>query len=302
MLETLKTDKFQWIHILNPSDEDLLLLKDKFGFHPLDIEDCKTKKQRPKIDVYDSYYFIIVHFPWYDKTNTFLGTKEIKIFWGKDFFVTIGHSHWLVRDMFQRAQEDEHFFASIFQGSSDKLLYFLIEKMLKETHSIINRIGSEVDYLNRSLFGKHAYKIIEKISITRKNIILLNTTFKPQLRLFHKFESGEIAGFTENMEDYWGNILDSHQRIWDLIEDYEELIIGLSKTFDSLQANRMNEIIRVLTFFSSIMLPLTFVTGMYGMNIKLPFQDSHSAFLIVVGIMLAITIVLLLFFKKRGWI
>ena len=101
------------------------------------------------------------------------------------------------------------------------------------------------------------------------------------------------------MEDYWGNILDKYQKMFDLVEDYGELIEGLSKTFDSLQANKTNEIMRVLTYFSTIMLPLTVVTGMYGMNVQLPFQSEKWAFWGVLCLMIAITVGLLVFFQRR---
>jgi magnesium transporter len=133
-------------------------------------------------------------------------------------------------------------------------------------------------------------------------LILLNTAFKPQLRLFQKVESGVIKGFTPDMEDYWGNNLDSYQKMWDSIEDYQELIQGFSLTFDSLQANRTNEIMKVLTTISTILLPLTFITGLYGMNVDLPLQENTTAFLIIVGTMILIVISLLFYFKKRRWI
>jgi magnesium transporter len=104
------------------------------------------------------------------------------------------------------------------------------------------------------------------------------------------------------MEEYWGNNLDSYQRMWDSIEDYQELIQGFSLTFDSLQANRTNEIMKVLTTISTILLPLTFLTGLYGMNVDLPLQENGTAFLIIVGTMILIVIALLMYFKKRRWI
>ncbi|HRY98396.1 MAG TPA: CorA family divalent cation transporter, partial [Bacteroidales bacterium] len=169
------------------------------------------------------------------------------------------------------------------------------------TLTLIRRIGMEVELINRDLFEKKAQRTIERISVTRKNIILLNTIFKPQLRLFHKFESGEIEGYASNMEEYWGDILDYYQKGWDMTEDYAELIEGLSKTFDSLQTNRINEIIKVLTLVSSILLPLTFITGLYGMNVGLPLQDDPHSFWVVVAAMGSIVAVMVWYFKRKHW-
>ena len=92
------------------------------------------------------------------------------------------------------------------------------------------------------------------------------------------------------------------KKSWDLTEDYQELIEGLSKTFDSLQTNKTNEIMKVLTFFSTILLPLTFITGLYGMNIGLPLQNRPASFWIIIGSMLVIVILLILYFKKKRWV
>ncbi|MDD4141518.1 MAG: magnesium transporter CorA family protein [Bacteroidales bacterium] len=304
MIQTLKFGAIKWHHIPNPSDDDMNFLLNEFHFHPLDIEDCQsTTNQRPKIDVYDDYYFLIFHIPYFDKINKFIRIREVKIFWGPDYVVTIGKPHWAVKEMFEEASEalkteseDEEFMF----GSSDQLLYTILDRVMDVTYKLVRRIGTGIDYINADLFDNRAEKSIESISVARKNVILLNTTFKPQVKLFHKFESREVEGYADNMEEYWGNILDYVQKIWDMIEDYAELIESLSKTFDSMQANRTNEIIKVLTVFSSILLPLTFITGLYGMNVKLPAESN--AFLYIIGAMVLIVVGMLLFFRGKRWL
>lgn len=301
MIETLKIGTLKWYHILDPSDHDLQYLRDNFHFHPLDIEDCKSRNQRPKIDIYDDYYFLILHFPNFDRSNQFLKTKEVKIFWGEDFIITIGSTHWVVRALFNQAKENPDSSDVMEVGTSDALLYKILARLMTETLTLIRRIGTEVELINRELFDKRAEKTIERISITRKNIILLNTIFKPQLRLFHKFESGEIEGYASNMEDYWGDILDYYQKGWDMTEDFAELIEGLSKTFDSLQTNRINEIIRVLTLVSAILLPLTLIASLYGMNIDLPYQELPQAFGIIAAVMIGAIVTMVTYFKRKRW-
>lgn len=302
MIQTIKIGTLKWHHILDPSDEDLQFLTDNFHFHPLDIEDCRSVNQRPKIDIYDDYYFLILHFPNYDRWNRFLKTKEVKIFWGDDYIITIGKSHWVVDSLFISVDDKQADPYEIMQvGTSDALLYKILERLMQETQSLISKLGIEVELINRDLFNKKAEKTIERISLTRRNIILLNTIFKPQLRLFHKFESGEIDGYAENMEEYWGNILDYYQKMWDMIEDYQELVEGLSKTFDSMQTNRSNEIMKLLTLVSSILLPLTFIASLYGMNVGLPFQNNPLSFWFVMFSMVAIAVGMISYFKRRNW-
>lgn len=303
MIETIKTGTIKWHHILDPREEDLNYLLETFYFHPLDIEDCKSYNQRPKIDIYDDYYFLILHFPNFDRWNRFILTKEVKIFWGEDYVITIGQSHWVVTEMFREYQQLSQKKEELEIGNSDTLLYRILERLMKETLSLVQKIGLEVELINRELFSKRAEKTIEKISLTRRNLILLNTIFKPQLRLFHKFESGEIEGYAETMEEYWGNILDYYQKIWDLTEDFAELIESLSKTFDSLQTNKTNEIMKILTMISSILLPLTFIASVYGMNLRsLPLSQYPNSFWMLMAGMLVLGVLMIAYFKKRRWL
>ncbi|MBM3403277.1 MAG: magnesium transporter CorA family protein [Bacteroidetes bacterium] len=302
MIETIKFGSLKWYHILSPREDDFKFLVDTFHFHPLDIEDCRSDlNQRPKIDFYDDYYFLILHFPYFDRANIFLQTKEVKIFWGEDFLITIGNSHWVVKEMFNQAKLEAKEQKTFEVGTSDALLYKILERLMKETELVIRKIGDSVDLCGKSLFDKKAVHTIERLSFTRKNLITLNTMFKPQLTLFAKFESGVKQGYAENMENYWGNIIDYYQRLWDYIEDYDELIDGFSRTFDSLQTNRTNEIIKILTLISSILLPLTFIASLYGMNIPLPLQGQENSFFILFLGMTILAMGMVIFFKLRKW-
>ena len=302
MVDTISFGVLKWHHITNPTVDDLDYLRENFHFHPLDIEDCSSFVQRPKIDVYDDYFFLVLHFPLMDKRTNMIKTEETKIFWGKDFLITVGNSHYVVQDLFNLTKlNPQEFENEKLSGTSDAILYHVLYRMMKETFLLIERLGNEIDLISRDLFSRKTEKIIKQISLFRKNIIHVNTIFRPQLRLFHKFESGEVKGFAEDMEDYWGNILDFYQKMWDMIEDYGELVIGLNRTFDSLQANKTNEIMRVLTIISTIVLPLTFITGLYGMNVYLPMAEHPAACWMLLGACFLIVFALLFLFRHKRW-
>lgn len=301
MIDTIKMGRLKWHHLLNPNEDDFTFLREKFHFHPLDIEDCRSINQRPKIDIYDDYYFLILHYPNFDKQNLFIKTKEEKIFWGEDYIITIEKNPWIVGQLFTDYKKKEEEDEEIDIGTSDTLLYRILEKLMSESLYLLRKVGLDLELINRELFGTKQVKIIERISVTRKNIILTNTIFKPQLRMFHKFETGQVSGFADNMEDYWGNILDYYQKMWDMTEDYEELIEGLSKTFDSMQTNKTNEIMKILTLISSIILPLTFITSLYGMNVFLPLSNNNLAFWILLFGMVVLSVGMIFYFKRRRW-
>ena len=306
MIEKIQYRSLQWLDITNPSEKDYEMLLDDYHFHPLDIEDCRGTTQRPKIDEYDDYYFLILHFPYFDRDNKTVRIREMKLFWGRDYIITVGKAHWVVKKFFDEMGEDladgdED--TQEMMASSDQLLYHILNRLMLETNTLVQRIGAEVDLINYDIFNQRARSIIEQISVTRRNIIMLNTTFRAQLRVLHMFESGGIKGFVDpevvEMDDYWGNILDQYQKMYDSIEDYGELIEGLSQTFDSLLTNRTNQIMRVLTYFSTIMLPLTVVTGFFGMNVDFPFTMGHTAFWVILGALAVLTVVIVLFFHNQ---
>ena len=301
MIETIKLGRLKWLNVKTPTDKDFETIENTYHFHPLDIEDCRESSQRSKIDTYDDYHFLVLHFPNFDKQNHFIKPQEVKIFWGEHFFITIGKSHWAVDSVFDDAMEQYKRGEDFEIGTSDAILYAVLEKLMNESIFLLRKVGLELELINRELFGKSPAKIIERLSITRKNIIVLNTMLKPQLRVFNKFESGSVQGFADNMEDYWGNILDYYNRMWDMTEDYGELIEGLSTTFDSLQTNKTNEIMKILTLISSIVLPLTLLTGIYGMNVLLPLGDERHAFWIIGIVMLGIGAGMITLFKKKKW-
>jgi magnesium transporter len=302
MIETIKFGTLKWSHIVRPTDEDLQILSDTYHFHPLDIEDCRSiGNLRPKIDEYDDYYFLVLHFPSLDAANTFVDTKEIKVFWGEDFLITIGKSHWLVRETFIKEKNKALSGSKMEVGSSDALFYQILDVLMKETQLLVEKIDKNVDFCGKALFSKNTEKTIEMISITRKNVILLNTMFRPQLQVFNKLQSGTIKGFAEHMEDYWGNVLDYFQKVMDMVDDDAEMIRGYSMTFDSLQVNKTNEVIKILTLVSTILLPLTFIASLYGMNIKLPIQEHPQSFIIIAGSMVTIVVGMLIYFKIRRW-
>ena len=305
MIEKIQYRHIMWLDITNPSEKDYEMLLDSYHFHPLDIEDCKSLNQRPKIDIYDDYYFLILQYPNFDRQNKFIKTKEVKFFWGKDYIITLEKSPWYVSQLFSEYQERDVEELEKNLKTSDILLYRIFEKLMKESLYLLKKVGLDLELINRELFGSKQVKIIERISVTRKNIITINTIFKPQLRVFHSFETGQIRGFgdLEYMEDYWGNILDYYQKVWDMTEDYEDLIEGLSKTFDSMQTNKTNEIMKILTLMSSIILPLTFITGIFGMNVVFPFipEGSVTALWVIVGVMVVMGVGMTLIFRHRKW-
>ncbi len=146
MFEVVKIGNIKWYHAHVPSEENIEFLTDNFHFHPLDIEDLRGINQRSKIDIYDDYYFLILHFPYLDKSQTFVRTQEVKIFWGEDFIITIGKTHWIVSETFEEAKNTTDDENGAFQiGTSDALLYTILERLMHESLTLVKRLGAVVE-------------------------------------------------------------------------------------------------------------------------------------------------------------
>ncbi len=303
MIESIQNEKNKWIHVTNPTGDDIRYLADTYRFHHLDLEDISSEVERPRIDVYPNYYFMIIHYPYILKDKKTIKTAELDLFWGKDFIVTISHSKSpLIPEFFNSIKHSREKTKEYLNNTSAWILYQLLDHLLSQSSKTIKYNSRLLDQINNDLFNpSKSKKTIEQISKVRTNSILLNTIFKPQLYIFKRLETGQYKGFDPDMMIYWSDIADSVRRIWDIIEDQQELIEGLSATFDSLVSNRTNEIMKVLTFFSAVLLPLTLISGIYGMNIALPIQEHPHAFLFISGGMVLIVIAMLTFFKIKKW-
>lgn len=143
MLEKIQFDKFEWLNLPSPTDEELDDLQKKYNFHPLDIEDCKSSNQRPKIDVYDDYNFLILHFPYFDKNNKLLRVNEMKIFWGKDFIITVGHSHSVIRTLFASTKHNPAAAEEFMVRNSDTFLYTILDRLMVESYSLLLRLTAD---------------------------------------------------------------------------------------------------------------------------------------------------------------
>jgi magnesium transporter len=188
--------------------------------------------------------------------------------------------------------------------SSGFLLYLIIDKLVDYCFPILNKIDANIEQVEDQIFEDKVRRTVLDISIIRRDIIAFRRIVKPLIPVIGSLERKSRPVLEEEMEEYFGDISDHLSKIWDTLEDYKEVIEGLSDTINSLTSNRINDIIKILTIMSVILLPLTLISGIYGMNIGLPGADLPYpyAFMIVLGIMLAVIVTMLAFFRWRKWI
>lgn len=295
--------KLRWINIERPTPVDIDYLRAHYPFHPLDLEDCLNRTQRPKIDEYEDYLFIVVHFPVFDRRARVTMPSEVDIFIGEDYVVMVhaGDLKPLVK-MFHDCQTNERIREENMGRSSGYLLYRILDRLVDYCFPILNKIIANVEAVEDRVFSENIRETVEEISVMRRDIIAYRRIIKPQIPIIDSLEQKDYPFLKEDLEVYFGNIADHIDQIWDVLEDYKEVVEGLNDTNNTLTSHRINDVMRVLTIISTIMLPLSVVSGIYGMNITLPLQNHPLSFLVIVAVMLLIGGGMLTFFRLRRWL
>ncbi len=295
--------KVSWINIVHPSHDDIAHLRRYYPFHPLDLEDCMSNIERPKVDEYEDYLFIVMHFPVYDPNERVSRISEVDIFIGNGYLITLhdGDLKPLIQ-LFEECQKDERARARHMSKGAGQLLYGILDRTVDYVMRILLKVGERIYQVERHIFTDNMRHIVEEISVIRRDVIALRRIIKPQIGVVSNLERKDRPFIREGMEVYFGDIVDGFSRAWDELEDHREVIEGLSATSESITSYRINETMRALTVISVILMPLELLAGIYGMNVELPFSQSPYAFWVLVIIMLLITLGLLTFFHRLKWL
>ena len=302
-MESVSLGKLTWINIEVPTKQETDYLATNFPFHPLDLDDCLSRIQRPKIDVYDKYLFLVFHFPLFSKELRVTTPSQVSVFIGENYLITLhkGELKPLVK-LFKECQVDKVFKKEYFSQGSGYLLYRIIDRLVDYCFPILNKIGANIETVEDTIFSDRARGTVREISALRRDVISFRRIIWPMRAVIGSLEP-KIRRFTKmDMEVYFGDTVDHVDKIWDALDEYKEIIEGLNDTYDSLATNRTNEVMRMLTIIATILLPLTVIASIYGMNLPLPFQDSPYSFILVFFAWAVIVGGMLYFFRRHHWI
>src|SRR5579884_659685 len=294
-----------WIHLDNPSLERAQELAERFGWHPLDVEDVMSKRQRPKVDDYadEGYLFTVLHFPRFDSTIGRLNAAELDVFVGPDYIVTLPNVELFpLTRLFHRCQEEEEFREQLFAKGSGRLLYELLDDLFDYCFPILDKIGYKLDALEDDVFEGRSEEVVRDISNVKQEIISYRKIIKPERATLRVLERHVERFLPEELDLYFDDVVDAAERIWDLLDNYKEVVEALEDTNESVISHRQNDVLRILTVFSVVLLPLTLITGFFGMNLDFPGFGTVWAFWTVFGVMCVTLVGLLAFFRFKRWL
>jgi magnesium transporter len=304
-LDELSSNGLTWVHVDSPGKEEAEELAARFGWHPLDVEDILSKRQRPKIDEYsdEGYLFIVLHFPVYDKAIQRLNAAELDVVLGSDYLVTLPNVQLLpVTRLFHRCETNEETREQLFSKGSGRLLYEVLDDLFDYCFPILDKIGYKLDRIEDEMFGGRAEDVVRDISNVKQEIISYRKIIKPERATLRSLERQVERFLPEELELYFDDIVDAAERIWDLLDNYKEVVEGLESTNESEIARHQNDVLRVLTVFSVLLLPLTLIASVFGMNVHFPGFDTSAGFWVILAGMVVTLVGALSFFRLKRWL
>ncbi len=292
-----------WYDFVEPTETDVESLRKKFRFHPLDCEDCLTENQRPKIDEYERYLFIVLHFPvWNTKTKR-ITTAELDIFIGSDFVITL-HDGSLpllekIRAKCRRATGKRNFL----ERGAGYFLYELTSELFDACFPIVDGLWRTATQIERDVFDSDAPRdLLRSIMLLKKNTITFRRILAPERSVVSALEHKNKKFLPHDLEVYFDDVVDKVEKLWSSLDSLKEVGETLQDANESLISHTTSNTIRLLTVFSVILLPLTLISGLFGMNVPLPYASEPLSFAIIGGGMLTIVILMVLFFRWKKWL
>jgi len=302
-VEQVELDGLRWINIERPGSVDLAWLEEHFDFHPLAHEDVRSRNQRPKIDEYDDYLFIVLNFPVFDKQVGRLNAAELDVFVGPDFLITIPNvALQPVEYLFERCRASEEVRENLLSRGAGYLLYKIVDDSFDYCFPMLRKMGHKLDDIEGDVFEGRSEEVVRDISNVKQEIINFRKIIRPQRSVLPDLERTKARYLSGDLDIYFDDIRDASERIWDMLENYKEVVEALEDTNESVLSHRVNDILRVLTGVSAILLPLTLVASIWGMNVRVPGEGGLGGFFAVLAGMFALFVAMLWYFRRRGWL
>lgn len=300
--EEIQHNGLIWLNISQPTENDTQYLSEKFHFHPLDLKDCLSVTGTPKIDTYEDYLFLVFHIPEYNQETNRISYRELNIFIGKDFLVTLHKNEFKeVGGFLNYIKRDKEAGEQFLSKNPGFLLYNLISPLFKKAYAVVDKIGENVTEIESKLYSERTIDVVKELAVERRHILNFRRIIEPQCFIMDTVVHLKRDFLGQESDVYFDDVHDHIERIWMILENYREIVEGLHNTNESLISHRINEIMKILTVISVALLPLTLIASIYGMNIAgLPFAEHSNFIWVIMGIMLSLIVGAVAYFNKRG--
>jgi magnesium transporter len=289
-----------WADVSDPTSQDFEDLAEEFGFHHLSIEDCRNMHQRPKVEEYEGYYFIVLYEAELVGPTDRLELRELNIFLGKNYLVTV-HSR-PIRAIATAARLWHEWTDRAEQGSG-LLAYLLIDGIVDDYLPLLDIISERMDDLEDSIFGEWRAEVIEDIFTIKKKLLYLRRSITPLRDVFNTMLRREQPIFPRETHIYFQDVFDHLIRVADTIDSLRDMLSSTMDAYLSVSGNRMNKIMKRLTSISTILMSVTLIAGIYGMNfVFMPELRWRFGYVFALLSMVVVGVALYVYLKKAKWI
>ncbi|MFF2754617.1 magnesium/cobalt transporter CorA [Psychrobacillus sp. NPDC058041] len=290
-----KTFEWYWVDIGEPTEEEKNLLSSFFHFHPLAIEDCLLRLQRPKADHYDGHVFFVIH----TFNEVTLDAEELNLFVGKDFVVTF---HFPIMHELDQARERIKRNPKGWERGSMHAMYHIVDKVVDAYFPIVYKIEDYLNEVEDRLSIDMRHLSMNQVFDLRSDLLRLRRTIIPMRDLLYRIMNSERINLQSSERAYFGDIYDHLLKLADMVETNRELTADIRDSHMSINSSHMNRIMMILTIVSTVFIPLTFIVGVYGMNFaNMPELEWKYGYFGVMALMVVIAIAMLAWFKYKGW-
>ncbi len=303
MRQIIKGPQITWVDIQDPTQDDIRYLKGKFKFHPLVLGELIPPGHRPRVEHHDNYLFMSFYYPVYNKEKRETRSRELDIIVTKDTVVTSHYRSILpLKALFDSCNLYKESRGAYMSGTTGILLFYILSSFWKTCLTKLVQIDKRLNQIERDIFRGKEREMVMEISYVKADIINFWRIIEPQGEILESLTTEGEKFFGKEMSPYFADIQGTYGQAWNSLKTYKETILALEDTNQSLLSTKTNEIIRILTVFSVIVLPLTLMASLWGMNIHLPFAESGIGFWIIVGVMAFLTSFMFFYFKRKGWL
>jgi magnesium transporter len=292
-----------WVELEERSPDGDALLHDVLALHPLTIEDIWAECSSPKVDSFDEYTYVIVHGLQSTSSLQDLALVELDVVLGQRFLVTHDASGWVSKDLQAELDRSPRLMAK----GLPWVMHALLDRSVDRYMPLVDQLDAEIEELENEVLAKagtaQGVPVLARILAFKRSLQSMRRTSIHQRETLLKLSRGEIDAIPREALPFFRDVYDHFLRIGDLVDGYRDLVTSALDAYLSVQSNRMNEIMKALTLMSTVMLPLTFIAGVYGMNFKtMPELEWHLGYPYALAVMLTVAVSILLWFRRKGWI
>jgi magnesium transporter len=303
MRNTIRYDNLIWVDITEPTEGDIKYLKYKFKLHPLTLKNIIPSIHHPDLDIFKNYISIILHHP-DSQNNSDIQIQEIDIIAGKNYLITNHHQKIApLNDLFDKCSKSKTRKKEYMEKGTAVLLFSILNAILKRTLEKLDEVEDELDSIEKKMFFQKEREMVKVISHLKRKVISFWRITEPQETVFYSLKIIGANFFGQEFKHYFSDLFRVYQRIDNALRTYKETIGSFEETNHILVNLKMNEIMKILTLFSVILMPLTLLASIWGMNTNfLPFIKNPFDFWLIIGIMAITFSGMIIYFKIKKWL